>query len=72
MAGGGYSTPNGTTTPAPENAGPRLHRIYVKHPAGAVHWDGAKDEEVVLQIVGEGPVTTDLVKKDGPMFRAEK
>jgi hypothetical protein len=45
---------------------------YVKHPSGAPHWDGAKDEEVVLQIVGEGPVTTDLVKKDGPMFGPDK
>jgi quercetin dioxygenase-like cupin family protein len=41
---------------------------YVKHPAGAVHWDGAKNEEVVLQIIGEGPVTTDLVDKDKPLF----
>jgi quercetin dioxygenase-like cupin family protein len=56
----------------PSSAVPMPVGSYVKHPAGAVHWDGAKDEEVVLQIVGEGPVTTDLVKKDGPMFRAEK
>jgi quercetin dioxygenase-like cupin family protein len=45
---------------------------YVKHPAGAVHWDGAKDEEVVLQIIGEGPVTTELVHKEGPMFGPQK
>jgi quercetin dioxygenase-like cupin family protein len=41
---------------------------YVKHPAGAVHWDGAKDEEVVLQVVGYGPLVTELISKDGPMF----
>jgi hypothetical protein len=28
------------------------------HPADGVHWDGAGDEEVVVQIVGEGPVET--------------
>jgi quercetin dioxygenase-like cupin family protein len=52
----------------PSTATPMPVGSYVKHPAGAPHWDGAKDEEVVLQIVGEGPVTTDLVNKDGPMF----
>jgi len=31
---------------------------YVLHPAGAVHWDGAADEEVIVQIVGIGPVET--------------
>jgi quercetin dioxygenase-like cupin family protein len=41
---------------------------YVKHPAGAVHWDGAKDEEVELQVIGAGPLTTELVSTDGPMF----
>ena len=45
---------------------------YAKHPAGAVHWDGAKDEEVEVQIIGEGPVTTEVVNKNGPMFGPEK
>ena len=31
---------------------------YVLHPAKGVHWDGAADEEVVVQIIGEGPVET--------------
>jgi len=31
---------------------------YVLHPANGVHWDGAGDEEVVVQIIGEGPVET--------------
>jgi quercetin dioxygenase-like cupin family protein len=34
---------------------------YMKHPAKAHHFDGAKDEEVVLQIVGYGPSGTTLV-----------
>jgi quercetin dioxygenase-like cupin family protein len=31
---------------------------YVLHPAGAVHWDGAGDEEAIVQIIGIGPVET--------------
>jgi quercetin dioxygenase-like cupin family protein len=31
---------------------------FIKHTAGGIHFDGAKDEEVVLQIVGMGPATT--------------
>lgn len=30
---------------------------YVRHFARQIHYDGAKDEEVVLEIVGEGPET---------------
>ncbi len=56
----------------PATAVPMPAGSYVKQPAGAPHWDGAKDEEVVLQIIGEGPVTTDLVNKDGPMFTQVK
>jgi len=28
---------------------------YMKHPANAVHFDGAKDEEVIVEIKGIGP-----------------
>jgi quercetin dioxygenase-like cupin family protein len=31
---------------------------YMKHPAGAIHYDGAKDEEVIVQIAGYGPSGT--------------
>ncbi|WP_084705242.1 cupin domain-containing protein [Beijerinckia mobilis] len=31
---------------------------YVFHPAGKVHWDGAGEEEAIIQITGIGPVTT--------------
>ncbi len=31
---------------------------YMMHPAGAVHYDGAKDEEVIVEIRGMGPVQT--------------
>jgi quercetin dioxygenase-like cupin family protein len=38
---------------------------YMKHPAGAIHYDGAKDEEVIVQITGYGPSGTT------PVFPAE-
>jgi hypothetical protein len=31
---------------------------FVKHVAGGIHFDAAKDEEVVLQIVGMGPASS--------------
>lgn len=31
---------------------------FMKHPAGAIHFDGAKDEAVVVEIRGMGPVKT--------------
>jgi quercetin dioxygenase-like cupin family protein len=38
---------------------------YILHPAGAVHWDGAGDEETIVQIVGIGPVETVQVVPEG-------
>lgn len=33
---------------------------YMFHPAGAAHWDGARGtEDAVVQIIGEGPVSTE-------------
>ncbi len=34
---------------------------FMKHPAGVHHYDGAKDEETIVQIIGMGPVTTTQV-----------
>jgi quercetin dioxygenase-like cupin family protein len=36
---------------------------FVTHFGNRVHWDGAKDEDVTLVIIGEGPVTTALVEE---------
>jgi quercetin dioxygenase-like cupin family protein len=33
------------------------------HPAGFHHYDGAKDEEVIVQIMGMGPVKTVQTEK---------
>jgi quercetin dioxygenase-like cupin family protein len=38
---------------------------YILHPAGGVHWDGAGDEETIVQIIGEGPVETTRLDKLG-------
>ena len=37
---------------------------YMYHPAKAVHWDGAKDEDAVLLIMGEGPATATTVPEE--------
>ena len=31
---------------------------FVRHVGKQIHWDGAKDEDVTLEIVGEGPATS--------------
>ena len=39
---------------------------YMMHPGGEHHFDGAKDEEVTLQLIGYGPsVTTRLRPQEG-------
>lgn len=37
---------------------------YMMHPAGEAHFDGAKDEEVILQIVGVGPSSTTFIRPE--------
>jgi quercetin dioxygenase-like cupin family protein len=36
---------------------------YVTHFAKEVHWDGAKDEEAWVLVVGEGPATSTRVEE---------
>jgi oxalate decarboxylase/phosphoglucose isomerase-like protein (cupin superfamily) len=44
---------------------------FMKHPAGVHHYDGAKDEETIVQIIGMGPVTTtQLTPGDPPVLTA--
>ena len=47
----------------PDNTVPLPAGSFVTHFAKQVHYDGAKDEETVLEIAGEGPATTTLVKQ---------
>jgi hypothetical protein len=39
---------------------------FVTHFGKQVHWDGARDEEAWVLIVGEGPGTLTLVEEAGP------
>ena len=42
----------------PDNTTPVPAGSYVRHVANEIHWDGAKDETVTLEIVGMGPATS--------------
>jgi quercetin dioxygenase-like cupin family protein len=42
----------------PSKTKPMKAGSIVKHPAGSHHYDGAKDEEAIVQIIGMGPVKT--------------
>lgn len=41
---------------------------YMRHPAGEAHFDGAKEEEVILQIIGIGPTATTRIRPGDPAF----
>jgi hypothetical protein len=43
---------------APDSTVPLPPGAFVRHVGKQVHWDGAKDEDVVLEIVGMGPATS--------------
>ena len=54
--GTGNKFDTGATVPMPPGT-------FVTHYGKQVHWDGAKDEEAILLIVGEGPATTTRVEE---------
>ena len=56
----------------PAKAVPLKAGSYMMHPARAVHWDGAKDEEVIVQIMGVGPGETIPVRPEGGRFISVK
>ena len=43
--------------------------FYILHPTGAVHFDGARDEETIVQIVGIRPVETVKISPAGARVR---
>jgi quercetin dioxygenase-like cupin family protein len=45
---------------------------YMMHPAGESHFDGAKDEEVILQLIGYGPSETTKVRESEKLYRSSK
>ena len=56
----------------PANTTPIRAGGYMLHPANGVHFDGAKDEEVVLQITGSGPMKTTFLDPGGERARSLK
>jgi quercetin dioxygenase-like cupin family protein len=56
----------------PEKAVPLKAGGYMLHPAGALHWDGTRDEEAVIQITGYGPSGNKFLKAGEPPFAQEK
>jgi uncharacterized cupin superfamily protein len=62
---------NGTgTTFDPKNTIPIPAGSFVTHHAKGVHWNGGKDEEAVLLIIGEGPSASTRVKETEGTFSA--
>ena len=53
---------------APDKTIPLKPGSYMKHPAGTPHYDGAKDEEVTLQLMGMGPSQTTRIKPELGLF----
>ena len=47
----------------PDSTVPTKPGSYVIHHAGQAHYDGAKGEETVIQVVGTGPMTTESVEQ---------
>lgn len=47
----------------PDQTVPMRAGTFVTHYGGQVHWDGAKDEDAVILIVGEGPATSTRVEE---------
>jgi quercetin dioxygenase-like cupin family protein len=45
----------------PDKTTPLKAGSFMMHPAKAHHYDGAKDEEVIVQIIGIGPSATNLL-----------
>jgi hypothetical protein len=56
----------------PKTAAPVKVGGFMLHPAGLHHYDGAKDEEVIVQIIGMGPVKRPTwTKKESQSARAD-
>jgi len=58
--GAGPKWDRNATTPVPAGS-------FVVHHPEKIHYDGAKDEEVTLQITGVGPSATKLVDESGQL-----
>jgi len=57
---------------APGKTIPLKPGSYMKHPAGAHHFDGAKEEEVIVQLVGYGPSETTRLRPSEGLYGRSK
>jgi len=53
---------------APDKTIPLKPGSFMKHPAGVHHFDGAKNEEVIVQLVGMGPSKTTRLNPQKGLF----
>lgn len=53
----------------PAKAVPLEKGAYMLHPAGAVHWDGTREEEAIIQIIGYGPSSTKRLSEGAPFAK---
>jgi uncharacterized RmlC-like cupin family protein len=53
---------------APEKTVALKPGSFMKHPGGTHHFDGAKGEGVILQLMGEGPSSTTRMKPNEGLF----
>ena len=57
---------------APDKTIPLKPGSFMKHPAGVHHFDGAKDEEVIVELVGIGPSDTTRLRPQEGLFGHSK
>jgi quercetin dioxygenase-like cupin family protein len=48
----------------PEETEPMRPGAYMLHPAGEAHFDGSKEEEVIVQLIGYGPSGTKFLRPE--------
>lgn len=68
---GTWYTGEGNTF-APEKTVALKAGSYMKHPAKTAHFDGAKGEEVIIQLMGMGPSKTTRLDTTKPLFAPSK
>jgi len=68
---GTWYTGEGTTF-APEKTVALKAGSYMKHPAKTPHFDGAKGEEVIIQLMGQGPSKTTRIDLTKALFAPSK
>ena len=56
----------------PDKTVPLKPGSFMKHPSGVHHYDGAKGEEVIVQLMGMGPSSTTRMHPEQGLFASSK